>query len=162
MHQDRTAGPDTIADRLILAAEAVVRYRMTAYRDRFCLTELQYRLLMHVAPHGAVSLTRLSQMVGRDTGQVSRTVRSLVDAGLMTSTRRRGRVAVDIALSAAGRRTFSEMAKVGEEWQAAIGHALTPGDLSLVADTIGRLHGAANRLVEQRADSPSCAVARPC
>jgi DNA-binding MarR family transcriptional regulator len=155
MPQVRPTDPDSIADQLILAAEAVVRYRTAAYRDRFCLTEMQYRLLMHVAQHGAVSLTQLSQMVGRDTAQVSRTVRSLVDAGLMTSARRRGRVAVDIALSAAGRRTFSEMAKVGEEWQAAIGDALSPGDITLVVDTIERLHDAANQLAERKGAGPS-------
>src|SRR5690606_24296067 len=94
--------PDRMVDQLILAAEAVVRYRIATYRDRFKLTELQYRMMMHVEQHGPISVGELAVLVGRDVAQVSRTVKALVDTGLMDCQRTRGNIAKSLRLSPEG------------------------------------------------------------
>jgi hypothetical protein len=89
-------GSGGMVEHLILMAETAVRYRLAIYRNRFRLTELQYRLMMHVAEQGMVSLTQLARLVNRDCAQVSRSVKGLVAAGMMSAGRQQGKVAVAI------------------------------------------------------------------
>jgi len=146
-------------DQLILAAEAVVRYRVATYRDRFKLTELQYRLLLHVEQHAPMSIGELAGMVARDVGQVSRTVRTLIDAELMVCTRTNGRIAKSLTLSAKGRDLFQQMATVGERWENAISVALPSEDIVQAAQAMQRLYVATHRVLENDTDSRAATVA---
>lgn len=141
--------PDHIADQLILAAEAVVRYRIATYRDRFKMTELQYRMMMHVARNAPISVGRLAALVNRDNAQVSRTVKSLVETGLMISRKSRGSVAKSLVLSPEGEAIYLQMALVGEEWGTAISGAIPSEKIALVSQAMEGLNLASCRMLER-------------
>lgn len=138
---DPPSGP--LIEQLILTAEAVVRYRIVAFRRRFKMTELQYRLMMQVAAHAPVSLGQLSNLVNRDCAQVSRTVKCLVEGGLMTNRRERGGPTKSIELSADGAALYAEMQKVGEKFEAALAALISSADAALATDAIERVYEAA-------------------
>jgi len=147
-----------LAEQLVLAAEALVRYRGAAYRQRFRLTDLHYRLLMHVAKRGPISLGDLSNLVNRDCGQISRTVKALIESGFMRSERRRGSPGMGIELSHKGRSTYEAMAKIGEEWEFALSALMPLHEIALASQAAGRLHAAALRIHEGSGEPPLLGV----
>lgn len=141
--------PEHIADQLIVAAEAVVRYRIATYRDRFRMTELQYRMMMHVARNAPISVGKLAELVNRDIAQVSRTVKSLVETGLMVSRKSRGTVAKSLVLSPAGEAVYLQMATVGKEWGSAISGVIPAETITLVSQAMEGLNEASRRMLER-------------
>ena len=148
-----------MVDQLILAAEAVVRYRIAIYRDRFKLTELQYRMMMHVARHAPISVGHLAALVDRDVAQVSRTVKLLVDSGLLTTRRTPGGVAKSLDLSAEGHAIHDQMATIGEEWEGAISDAMPLEEIAHATQAMEQLYAAASRILD-RDDLPACHTRR--
>lgn len=153
--------PDRMVDQLILTAEAVVRYRIATYRNRFKLTELQYRMMMHVEQHAPISVGELAALVGRDIAQVSRTVKALVDTGLMVCKRTPGKIAKSLCLSPKGNAVYLEMAAVGEDWDHAISRALPSEDLVHAVHVMKRLNEEAHRIMGRGDDAGQPAVAYP-
>jgi DNA-binding MarR family transcriptional regulator len=141
--------PDHLADQLILAAEAVVRYRIAAYRDRFKMTDLEYRMIMHVARNAPVSIGGLAALVGRDNAQVSRTVKSLIVAGLMASRRSRGTNAKSIVLSPEGHRTYEKMTAIGAEWEVAISDVMATDMIVVASHAMEQLNDAARKILKR-------------
>lgn len=139
---------DSLADQLIYAAEALVRSRSAAYKERFQLTEVQYRVMMQVAKHAPLSLGELCSLVHRDQGQISRLVKSMTDAGLLTRAKRAGSAAMAIELSPRGRRIFHQMAMVGEEWEVALTAVMSPQDIALASQAASHLYEAAFKVRE--------------
>lgn len=138
-----------MVDQLIMAAEAVVRYRVATYRDRFKLTELQYRMMMHVARQAPITIGHLAVMVDRDIAQVSRTVRLLIDSGLMVCSKVRGSQAKALKLSPEGQAVHRQMAMIGEEWEGAISDAMPSDAIARATQAMEQLYVAANRILDR-------------
>jgi DNA-binding MarR family transcriptional regulator len=155
--------PESIVDQVILAADALAPFRAAELRAGFSLTEIQYRLMLLAARHGPLNVSELASLVGRDRGQVSRTVKSLVDRQWMTSARLDKVANVEIALSAAGWMVMHEIAQAGRGWQLALGSALTDAETAIVSRTIDRLHAAVLGAGAALPAGPDdCGGHRPC
>jgi len=139
--------PDSLIDRLILASEAVVRYRIAAYRDGFDLTEIQYRVLAHVAQHAPITLSHLARLVNRDCAQISRMVKTLIARGLVRNGRPPGKQAMAIELTDTGRETRARMARIGQDWEAAVENLLSTDQIALASVAIDRLYDAARQVL---------------
>jgi hypothetical protein len=83
--------------------------------------------------------------VNRDCLQVSRSVKGLVAAGMMSAGRQQGKVAVAIELSDQGQQTYVEMLQVGANWELAVGALMVPVELAKAAVAIERLYQAPAR-----------------
>jgi DNA-binding MarR family transcriptional regulator len=140
--------PESIVDQVILAADALARFRAAELREQFSLTENQYRLMLLAARHGPVNVGELASLVGRDTGQVSRTVKNLVQRQWMMSARLDKVATVEIALSTAGWEVMHEIAQSGRGWQSALGSVLAKSDTAIVSRAMERLHAAVLRAGE--------------
>jgi DNA-binding MarR family transcriptional regulator len=152
--------PESLVERLILVSEAVVRYRIAAYRDRFDLTEIQYRLLMHVAQHSPVTLGQLARLVNRDCAQISRMVRSLVERGFLETGREPGKQAMAIALTGAGREIYRQMTHIGRDWEVAVENQMSAGEIALATGAMERLYDAARCVLDD--DRPGAAARPAC
>ena len=140
--------PESLSDRLILASEAVVRYRIAAYRDRFDLTEIQYRLLTHVAHHSPITLGQLARLVNRDCAQISRMVKSLISRGLLANGRLPGKQAMAIELTSVGREVHRQMARIGQDWELAVENLISTDEIALASVAIDRLYDAARHVLD--------------
>jgi DNA-binding MarR family transcriptional regulator len=140
--------PESLSDRLILASEAVVRYRIAAYRDRFDLTEIQYRLLTHVAQHSPITLGQLARLVNRDCAQISRMVKSLLARGLLANGRPPGKQAMAIELTSVGREVHRQMARIGQDWELAVENLISTDEIALASVAMDRLYDAARHVLD--------------
>jgi DNA-binding MarR family transcriptional regulator len=137
--------PENLFDQVILAADALARFRAVELRERYSLTEIQYRLMLMVGRHGPVNIGELALLIGRDRGQVSRTVKSLVERRWMTSARLDKVATVEIALSPAGWEAMHKIAQAGQGWEGVLGSPLTAADIALVCQSVEHLHVAVLR-----------------
>ena len=163
---DHSAVPESLSDRLILASEAVVRYRIAAYRDRFDLTEIHYRLLTHVAQHAPITLGHLARLVNRDCAQISRMVKALIARGLLANGRLPGKQAMAIELTAVGREIHRQMTRIGQDWEVAVESLISPAEIAMASAAMDRLYDAARHVLHddardsvERKASPGAAYA---
>ena len=140
--------PESLSDRLILVSEAVVRYRVAAYRDRFDLTEIHYRLLTQVAQHSPITLGQLARLVNRDCAQISRMVKSLISRGLLANGRLPGKQAMAIELTSVGREVHRQMARIGQDWELAVENLISTDEIALASVAMDRLYDAARHVLD--------------
>ena len=144
---DHSEVPESLSDRLILASEAVVRYRIAAYRDRFDLTEIHYRLLTQVAQHSPITLGHLARLVNRDCAQISRMVKALIARGLLANGRLPGKQAMAIKLTSVGREIHRQMARIGQDWEIAVESLISPEEIAMASTAMERLYDAARHVL---------------
>ena len=100
---------DLITMRMIHFFNVLRRSSILAQRRLFALTEAEARIMVQVGAHAPLSLNRLSELTFQDRCQLSRTVKGLVERGLLTRERRPGGPTVDICLAPAGRELHDRM-----------------------------------------------------
>jgi len=144
---DHSDVPESLSDRLILASEAVVRYRIAVYRDRFDLTEIHYRLLTHVAQHAPITLGHLARLVNRDCAQISRMVKALIGRGLLANGRLPGKQAMAIELTSIGREIHRQMTRIGQDWEEAVESLISREEIAMASAAMERLYDAARHVL---------------
>ena len=141
--------PEHLLDKLILAAETAVRLRNSTLQETFKMTEIQYRLIAHLGEHRSVSMTKLANLVNRDVAQVSRTVRGLVENGLVRTSRAPGAPCMAIELTTHGQHRYWHMDQVGAKLDVEIRALMSEKQLDDAANAIEQLYSGARRVSDE-------------
>lgn len=93
---------DLVTMRMISFFSTLRRSGVLAHRRVFGMSEAEWRIIREVGLYAPLSLNRLAELTLQDRGQLSRTVKGLVERGLLTRERRPGGPTVDICMAPAG------------------------------------------------------------
>ncbi|WP_127901233.1 MarR family winged helix-turn-helix transcriptional regulator [Solirhodobacter olei] len=104
--------------RLSVAAERVSEELARVYRERFGLSIPQWRVLVHLASSGDVSVREIEARVAMEKSKVSRAASRLEAAGLIGKTvNDADRRLVRLSLTAKGRALMAELLPLAEAYQ---------------------------------------------
>jgi len=102
----------------------------------------QWLVLVHLAQQAHISATQLSEHLGHDMGALTRVVDELERRGFARRERsRRDRRAVEIAITAAGRRQAQNAKRIVVELLNRLVEPLTDREIDLLLALLRRLHG---------------------
>ena len=115
--QRRDADPDATASALIvLLANRLTSGASTVYRESFGVGTIEWRVLAHVAAERWITPQRICRLGGLDKGGVSRSMKFLLDRGLIavrgSSTDARS---LEISLTTKGSAVYERMARLADE-----------------------------------------------
>ncbi|HWZ63475.1 MAG TPA: MarR family winged helix-turn-helix transcriptional regulator [Steroidobacteraceae bacterium] len=106
------------------------------------ITFSQWVVLVHLARQEHISATQLSAHLGHDMGALTRVVDELERLGFARRERsRRDRRAVEIAITAAGRREATNAKRVVVELLNRLVEPFTPREIDVLLGLLQRLHG---------------------
>lgn len=133
--------------RLSVASNAVSGLIARAYEDRFGLSIPQWRLICVLAEDGGSTPVQIVARTVMDKVTVSRAAQGLVKRRLIARSQNKadGRSHV-LALTAAGRELYAEIAPLALAYEAALIAGLAPEDVTLLKRLLGRLQSAAGQL----------------
>ena len=139
----RAAAPDADADggpltrelltmKIVRLVDFMTRGAVLAFPRVSGLSDLQWRTLAVVDELAPRSMNELSELPHRDAGQVSRSVKALVAAGLLHRANRKGGPGVLITLTLQGRSVYRPVARLARDRNAAIIAGLRAGDIRVL------------------------------
>ena len=112
--------PGLMTIRIIDLLEVLRRSGTMANKREFGLSGIEWRIMSVVGGHAPLSLNDLSELLGLDTGQVSRAVKVLVARGLLDRSRKPGGPSIVITLSAEGEQLHERMVELAVKRNAAL------------------------------------------
>ncbi|SHG66250.1 MarR family winged helix-turn-helix transcriptional regulator [Marivita hallyeonensis] len=136
--------------RLAVLSERVSKALSTVYTDPYDLTVSDWRVLVHTANEGAVSVREIHRTVNLEKPRVSRSVSRLVALGhLEKVTDRADKRLVKISLTAQGRAILDDILPKALAFEDSLTSVVSKEELAQVLAIAERLHA---RLDEMRAD----------
>jgi DNA-binding MarR family transcriptional regulator len=134
--------PDGSASSLIVViANRLTSGASTVYREAFGVGTIEWRVLSHVAGERWITPQRICRLGGLDKGGVSRSMKFLLDRGLIAV---RGSAAdarsVELSLTAKGAAMHERMARLAEERERRLLHGLSKPQVRSLVDTLRRLN----------------------
>lgn len=121
--------------------------RITRIYDRHLaetgLTANQHGILSELARHGALTMGRLSALIGMDASTLTRNLRPLLERGLISVAPARDRRARHVSLTRAGGDRLDAALKPWRAAESAVMRALGQRDAALLNDLLARLAGEA-------------------
>lgn len=125
--------------RLAVAAKKTSEALARRYRDRFGISIPEWRVLVHLAHSGDVSVRDIEARVAMEKYEVSRAATRLVQAGLIDKTANAAdRRLVRLALTDKGRALMAELLPLAQAYQEEITARLGPA-LAGLEDALDRL-----------------------
>jgi len=100
---------DLLTMRMVYFFNVMRRSGVLAQRRLFEMSEVEWRIMVQLGIESPLSLNRLAEVTLQDRGQLSRTVKGMVERGLLTRRRRRGGPTVDIAFAPDGEALYTRM-----------------------------------------------------
>lgn len=100
---------ELVTMRMVILFGLLRRSGVLAQRRQFDLSELEWRAMTQVGEFAPLSLNGLAELLVQDRGQVSRTVKRMVERGLLTRERKAGGPEIVIELSDDGRALYAQM-----------------------------------------------------
>ncbi len=144
---DRNLSPPTIRDQvtaselIVLLANRLASGASKVYRDRFGVGTVEWRILACVASERWISPLRICRLGGLDKGGVSRSIRFLLDRGLVAvRTSATDARSVEITLTAKGRAMHVRMARVANERERRLLAGLSKPQLRTLLETLRGLN----------------------
>lgn len=139
---------DLLTMRMIAFFSLLRRSGVAAQRRMFDLSEVEWRIMVQLGIKSPVSLNTLAEKTLQDRGQLSRTVKGLVERGLLTRERRPGGPTVDICLSPAGRELHAGMVARAFERDRRLTQDLTAADRAALRGIIEKMIVRAEEMLE--------------
>lgn len=99
-------------------------------RRQFDLSESEWRTVIQLGVSAPLSLNGLADALYLDRGQLSRTVKTLVERGILTRDRKPGGPEIEINLSEEGRALYQEMVVWVIERDRSLMHGIDPDDIA--------------------------------
>lgn len=134
-----------VAARLIALMKLLSRSAGPAYRSETRLPDLEWRVMMQVGDRGPVLLTALATLLHQDKGQVSRAVKALVSARLLS----REHLRAPITLTKTGHALFDRIVKLGRSRNAVLISELTDTERRALPRLLVRLQTNAQSLLRR-------------
>jgi DNA-binding MarR family transcriptional regulator len=143
---------DLISYRLSRTASLMSRGAALRYKREFDVNLGEWRALALLASGRPQSLIQLSRAAGLDKAQMSRVVTSLIGRGLvLRALSPNGGRAVELSLTAAGRRTYTGLIAAAAERDEAFRAALSPEELAVLEAGLDKLAETARRFIRAEA-----------
>jgi DNA-binding MarR family transcriptional regulator len=135
--------------RLIHFFSVMRRSGVLAQRRVFGMSEAEWRILTQVGAHAPLSLNRLAELTLQDRGQLSRTVKGMVERGLLNRERRPGGPTVDISLAPAGRELHARMIDRALQRDQRLTQDITPADDAALRRIVEQMITRAEEMLEE-------------
>lgn len=144
------SGPlrDLVTMKMIILFGLLRRGGALAQRRHFDLSELEWRVMGQIA-FRPQSLTGLAELLVLDRGQLSRTVKAMVERGLLTRDRKPGGPEIVIGLSQQGEALHERMVDWAFERDGALTGDIAPDDIARLGDALEHMIGKARVLLEE-------------
>lgn len=135
--------------RMIVLFGLLRRSGVLAQRRHFDLSELEWRVMTQVAKFGPLSLNGLAELLLQDRGQLSRTVKAMVERNLLTRERKPGGPEIVIELSEEGAALHSRMIERAIARDHALTEGIAPEDIATLWRVLDRMIGRARVMMEE-------------
>ncbi|MEO0061613.1 MAG: hypothetical protein RLZZ08_173 [Pseudomonadota bacterium] len=140
---------DLITMRMIYFFNVLRRSGVLAQRRLFGMSEVEWRIMTQVGLHAPLSLNRLAELTLQDRGQLSRTVKGMVERGLLTRRRKPGGPTVEIAFAPDGKALHLQMIDRALERDRRVTEGLAPQQEADFRRAIETMIGRAESLLEE-------------
>lgn len=137
----RDPDSNTASELIVSLANKLTSGASNVYRDTFGVGTVESRILAHVAAERWISPQRICRLGGLDKGGVSRSMKFLLDRGLIavrnSATDARS---VEIALTAKGQTMHDRIARVAGERERRLLSGLSKPQIRTLLETLRRLN----------------------
>jgi DNA-binding MarR family transcriptional regulator len=133
---------ELVSLRMVVLFGLMRRSGVLAQRRLFDLSALEWRVMVHVAAYGPMSLNELAEWLVQDRGQVSRAVKGMVGRGLLSRQPKPGGPEIEIDLAPQGEALHKRM----NEWAVARDDALTK---DIPREEVPRIRDLLNLMIER-------------
>lgn len=133
--------------RMVELFTSLRRSTLLNQRRLFKLSEIEWRVMTQIGKGVPLSLNDLAERLGRDRGQLSRTVKGMVERGLLTRNRKPGMPDIEIALAPAGRDLRAEMVELAFQRDDFLTAGLNPADIDVARRVIDLMSDKADILL---------------
>ena len=127
--------------RVVRLVDFINRSGALAFYRTSGMSDFEWRILARVCETPPLSINELGGLLNRNVGQVSRTVKRLVAAGLLRRENRGGGPGVLITPTPRGRTVYAPLEQLAVERDASLMEGLTEGEVADLARYIERLTG---------------------
>lgn len=140
---------DLVSMRMIYFFNVLRRSGVLAQRRLFNMTEAEWRIMVQVGLNEPLSLNQLADRTLQDRGQLSRTVKGMVERGLLTRERKRGGPTVEIALAPGGEDLYGKMVARAVERDRKLTQGFAPDDEAVLRRLMAQMIDRAEDLLEE-------------
>ena len=131
----------TASELIVLLANKLTSGASSAYRDAFGVGTVEWRILAHVAAERWITPQRICRLGGLDKGGVSRSMKFLLDRGLIAV---RGSAtdarSVELALTAKGHALHDRIARIAVARERRLLSGLSKPEVRELLETLRRLN----------------------
>ncbi len=147
----KRSGPlaELLSMRMVVLFSIMRRSTIFNQRQIFDLTEIEWRIMSQMHEHAPLSLNGLAELLMQDRGQLSRAVKSLVERGLMTRTRKPGGPEIEIGLAEGGKQLQARMVDLAIQRDVFLTDGIDPADVEAARRVVEQMITRAEVLAEQ-------------
>jgi DNA-binding MarR family transcriptional regulator len=147
----RKLGPmrELTSMRMITFFSLLRRSGVLAQRRRFELSEIEWRIMVQLGEFAPLSLNGLAELLLQDRGQLSRTVKSMVERGLLSRERKPGGPEIEIDLTAQGQALHGRMVELVIERDKRLTRGIPDEDIRALRRVIDQMIERAEAMLEE-------------
>lgn len=134
--------------RMIILFGLMRRSGAVTQRHRFNLSETEWRIMAQVGEFAPLSLNGLAELLLLDRGQLSRTVKGMVERGLLSRERRPGGPEIEIDLTKEGRELHSRMVERAVERDRELVEGIPEEDLNTLRRVVDAMIARAEAIMD--------------
>lgn len=140
--------PGLLTIRIIDLLDLLRRSGTLANKREFGVSSIEWRIMSVVGGHAPLSLNDLAELLGLDTGQVSRAVKGLAERGLLVRRRKPGGPSIVITFTAEGEAMHGRMVALAVERNAFLVQDLATEEIERVAQVLDIIRTRASALLD--------------
>lgn len=153
--QTERSGPlaGLVTMRMIILFGVMRRSGAITQRHQFNLSETEWRIMAQVGEFAPLSLNGLAELLLLDRGQLSRTVKGMVERGLLSRERKPGGPEIEIDLTKEGRELHSRMVERAVERDRVLIEGIPQEDLNTLRRVIDTMIARAEAMMDAEAEA---------
>ena len=138
-----------VSIRMIALFSLLRRSGSLSLRRVYDLSELQHRILTQIGQYAPLSLNGVADILLQDRGQISRTVKSMVERGLLTRERKPGGPEIEIDLAPEGEELYAQMIDRAIDRDHRLTQGIDPEQLAVFRDVLQQMVERAEIMMEE-------------
>ena len=140
VHEEGLILEDFMPYRLSVIANKISRALSSIYKDKFGLSIPEWRVLANLGRFEPMSSNQIAERGHMDKAKVSRAVASLLKSGLITrQTDPADHRMLILKMSAKGRKIYTEIAALAQNWEQEFLSHLSPEDIEVFSNNLKSL-----------------------
>lgn len=153
--QTERSGPlaGLVTMRMIILFGLMRRSGAITQRHQFNLSETEWRIMAQVGEFAPLSLNGLAELLLLDRGQLSRTVKGMVERGLLSRERKPGGPEIEIDLTKEGRELHARMVERAVERDRVLVEGIPEKDLQTFRRVIDTMIARAEAIMDGQSQS---------